>query len=211
MPPIRRRFLYVCAALTAIAIAAGGAPLAAQSVEIAPFGGMRFGGGLFEASSGRPIDTDAAPAVGLTVDVPLSGGLQLEAAVSHQRATIFVPGRPFAPGGYSRFTVDHYQVGGLQEYPLSSAARPFVTGVLGLTRYASDGNGEIRFTTGAGGGIKLFPLSHVGVRLDGRVFATFVDAEGTALVCANQTCFVGLHVNIAWQAEFTAGLVVRLP
>jgi len=32
-----------------------------------------------------------------------------------------------------------------------------------------------------------------------------------ALACGGGgTCFLALHVNAAWQAEFTAGLLVRL-
>jgi hypothetical protein len=192
----------------AILVVAAATPLRAQGIEVAPFGGVRFGGGFFETLTGRPIDTDGAPALGVTVDIPLSGGLLIEAAFSHQQANLFLPAQPFAPTARWRVTVDHYQVGGLQEY-LGPRARPFLTGVLGLTRYADDLDGEVRFTAGAGGGIKLFPVPHMGVRLDGRVFATFIDADGTRLACVNQTCLVGLHLNMAWQAEFTAGLVVR--
>jgi len=194
----------------AILVVAAATPLRAQGVEVAPFGGVRFGGGFFETLTGRPIDTAGAPALGVTVDVPLSAGLQIEAAFSHQQASLFLPGQPFAPTSQWRVTVDHYQVGGLQEYLyLGPRVRPFLTGVLGLTRYADDLDSEVRFTAGAGGGVKLFPVAHLGVRLDGRVFATFIDADGTRLACVNQTCLVGLHLNMAWQAEFTAGLVVR--
>jgi len=89
-------------------------------------------------------------------------------------------------------------------------ARPFLTGTLGLTRYGTSADSEVRFSAGAGGGVKLFPWSRLGVRLDGRVFAAILDAEGTALACGSGTCFLALHVNAAWQAEFTAGLLVRL-
>jgi len=208
---LRPRSQFCVETTAAIALVLVAAPLGAQSLEIAPFGGFRFGGGFFETSTGRPIDTDGAPAVGVTVDVPLSNGLQFEAAFSHQSASVFVQGRPFGPDARVRFTVDHWQAGGLQEYLLGARARPFVTGVLGLTRYASGGDNEVRFTAGGGGGIKLFPVQHIGVRLDGRVFATFVDANGTALACVNQTCLVRLHLSVVWQAEVTAGLVVRLP
>lgn len=194
--------------MAVVLLAGSVASLSAQGIEVAPFAGVRFGGGLFEASSGRPIDADSAPAVGLTVDVPLSGGLQIEAAFSHQQADILVPGRPSAHASRARFTVDHWQAGGLQEY-LGPRARPFLTGVLGLTRYAGDGDSEVRFSMGAGGGIKLFPLPRVGLRLDGRVFATFIDADANAVACA-RTCFVAVHLDVAWQAEFTAGLVVKL-
>lgn len=184
-------------------------PAFGQRVEVAPFGGVRLGGGFFEASTGRPIDTDGAPALGVTVDVPLSAGLQVEGAFSHQTADIFIPGGPISPSARARFTVDHWQGGGLQEYGYGRA-RPFVTGVLGLTRYAGNGDSEWRFTAGAGGGVKIFPVDHIGVRLDGRVFATFVDADATALACVHQQCLIRVHLDIVWQAEFTAGIVVRL-
>lgn len=195
--------------LTALLLAAVATPVCAQSFEIAPFGGIRVGGGFFEASTGRPVDTDGAPAVGVTVDVPFSPGLQIEAAFSHQSANIFVPGEPFGPSARVHFTVDHWQGGGLQEYG-AGRARPFLTGVLGLTRYSGGADSEFRFTVGAGGGIKLFPAQHFGIRLDGRVFATLIDGSGTALACVDQRCLVALNLDVVWQAEFTAGLVVRL-
>jgi len=201
------RRLQFCVAFVLVLLAT--VPAQAQRVEVAPFGGVRFGGGFFEASTGRPVDTDAAPALGVTVDFPLWNGLQIEAAYSRQAASISVPGQPLTPATRARFTVDHWQGGGLQEYG-AGAARPFLTGVLGLTRYAGNSDSEIRLTAGAGGGIKLFPTSHIGVRLDGRVFATLVDASGEALACVNQTCFIAFNVDVVWQAEFTAGLVVRL-
>jgi hypothetical protein len=188
----------------------GAAPLHAQAVEVVPFGGFRFGSVLVDANTARPLEVDGAPAVGVTVDVPLSNGMQVEAAFSRQRATIFAPGDALTPSLQSHVTVDHYQAGGLQEYDVANRARPFLTGVLGLTRYASGGNNEIRFTAGGGGGVKLFPVPHVGVRLDGKVFATFLDAHGTALACGGRGCLIALHVNVAWQAEFTAGLLVKL-
>ena len=31
------------------------------------------------------------------------------------------------------------------------------------------------------------------------------------LACAPGTCITAVHVDVVWQAEFTAGLIVRLP
>ena len=182
----------------------------AQTVEIAPFGGFRFGSALVDTINGRPIDVDGAPAVGLVVDVPLSNGMQIEGAFSHQRASLFVPNGSLGPSPTMHVSVDHWQAGGLQEFGESSRARPFLTGLFGLTRYGAGGDNEIRFTTGAGGGIKLFPVPHIGLRLEGRVFATFLDADGTGVACGGRGCLIALHLDVAWQAEFTAGLVVRL-
>lgn len=181
----------------------------AQGVELMPFSGYRFGGDFFELATGHPADQDGSPAVGFVVNVPLSNGMQVEAMVTQQRASVPITAAPFTRAAHRRVTVGVAQVGGLQELS-DGRARPFLTGVVGLTRYASEGNSEVRFTVGAGGGVKLFPVSRVGLRLDGRLYTTFVDADVRFLACTPGTCVTALHVDFAWQAEFSAGIVFRL-
>lgn len=185
----------ICVTLAAATLfMAAGAPAAAQSFEVTPFTGFR-GGGLDVETFGDRDTRGGTPAVGVIVDVPLSAGLQFEAAFSHQKT--------------GALTTDHWQAGGLQEY-FGGRLRPFLTGILGLTRYETGGDNEVRFTAGAGTGVKMFPSSRIGVRFDGRVFATFLDVQGSAVACVN-TCFIAIqHLDVAWQAEFTAGLVLRL-
>jgi hypothetical protein len=207
----RRDTLHGATVLAATVLGVFAAPLSAQTIEVAPFGGFRFGSALVDPINGRAVDVDGAPAVGLIVDVPLASGMQFEGAFSHQRASLSVADGSLGPSSTMHVSVDHWQAGGLQEFGEWPRARPFLTGVLGLTRYGVGGDNEIRFTTGAGGGVKLVPVPHVGVRLEGRVFATFVDAAGTGLACGSRGCLVALHLDVAWQAEFTAGLIIKLP
>jgi hypothetical protein len=187
-----------------------GSTLCAQSVEVSPFVGYLFGNDLFEAFVG-PLNVDGAASLGVVVDVPLYPGFQIEALYSHQQIDA-ITGLGFDPRPASlRIAVDHFQAGGLQEYG-DGRVRPFLTGTMGLTHFAIEADHELRFTLGAGGGVKLFPVSHVGVRLDGRVFATFIDAGRSTIACGgNGTCLVGLNLNIAWQAVFTAAVVVKIP
>jgi hypothetical protein len=206
----RCRFHLIRAMIAVACLVGSGRILSAQSVEIAPIAGYRFGGDFFELISGRPVDLDGAPAVGGVVNVPISNGLQFEGLFTHQHAHVVVPARPFSPATRWRMSVDHWQAGGLQEFG-RERLRPFLTGTLGLTRYAAEGDNHIRFTLGAGGGTKLFPTEHVGLRLDGRIFATFVDTEGSLLACSPGVCFLALHADIVWQAEFTAGVVFAFP
>jgi hypothetical protein len=184
-------------------------PVRAQGVEIGLLGGYRFGGDLFEIAAAHQLDNDGAPALGVVVDVPLGDGLHLEGSFSHQQLDVLGPIPPFGPPAIWRITVDQWQGGGLQEFR-GGRIRPFATGLLGLTRYAAEADSELRFMVGAGGGVKLLPTSHVGIRLDGRLFATFVDAAASTIACGRAGCLVALHVNIAWQAELTAGIVVRI-
>jgi hypothetical protein len=193
----------------AMCVLAHAASVCAQGIEITPFAGYRFGGDFFEIVTGRAIDRDGAPSVGAVVDVPLGYGLQVEGLFTHQSASL--PLGPTLTGtvAHAHAIVEHYQAGGLQEFGLGRA-RPYLTGSLGVTRYALSGDNELRLAVAGGGGVKLFPTSAIGVRLDGRIFTTFVDVNGGATVCTTGRCFVQLHVDLVWQAEFVAGLVVRL-
>lgn len=181
----------------------------AQRVEVAPLFGLRVGGDFFELVTNQPVDLDASHAFGIVVDVPLRDGLQVEAFATHQEARVDVPATAFARASRWRVTVDHWLVGGLQEFGTDrDRARPFLTGLLGLTRYAAEGDNEIRFTVSAGGGVKLFPLRRLGVRLDGRVLTTFVDADGRAVACSPGFCLVAFEADLAWQGELSAAVVI---
>ncbi|HET9369771.1 MAG TPA: hypothetical protein VFO19_05965 [Vicinamibacterales bacterium] len=203
------RAARVAAGTLVVCLSTQAPPALAQGVELMLFGGYRLGGDFFELVAGDSVDLDISPALGVVVDVPLSDGLQLEALVTRQQAYVPVPVALFEPPALRGVTVGHAQVGGLQELS-AGRVRPFVTGVLGLTRYAGAGDSEVRFTIGAGGGVKLFPYARVGLRVDGRLFTTFVDAEARFVACAPGTCVTALHVDVVWQAELTAGVVLRL-
>jgi len=184
--------------------------LSAQGVEVAPFVGYRFGGDFFEITTGQPVDLDGARSLGVALDVPIYEGFQVEGLFTHQHAHVLVPGDRFGPTTRWRVSVDHWQGGGLQEFG-RGRLRPFMTFTLGLTRYAAEGDNEVRFTIGGGGGMKVFATRHVGLRLDSRFFATVLDAGGTRIACFPGSCFLALHTDVIWQAEFTAGVVVRFP
>ncbi len=180
---------------TALIVCLAAHAVDAQGLELMPFGGYRFGGDFFELATGHPADLDGSPALGFVVNVPLSSGLQVEALVTQQRARVPAVAVPVDPEALRRVTVGHAQVGGLQELS-GGRIRPFLTGVLGLTHYASDGNSGVRFNVGAGGGVKLFPVAHVGLRLDGRVYTTFVDGDARFVACASGTCLTSLHFDV---------------
>jgi hypothetical protein len=186
------------------------APAAAQPsnrVEVSAFAGYRFGGDFYEIASGRPVDNDGAPSFGLALNIPFTLDTQIEVLVTHQQARFAVPLNG-APETRYNVTVDHYQVGGLTEFG-GGRARPFLTGLLGLTRYEASGDHEVRFSGSGGGGVKLFPTPRIGVRLDGRVFATLVDADFDTLACGPALCFGSIDTWIVWQAEFTTALIIR--
>lgn len=195
--------------LTALAAVLFASPAiaSAQTVEVAPFAGYRVGGDFFERVTNQPVDLDGASTIGGVLNVAMHDGLWFEGLATHQEAEVDVAGSGLLPSKRWRITVDHWMAGGLQEFG-EGRARPFLTGLLGLTRYAAEGDDEIRFVVSAGGGVKLRPLRHVGARLDGRVFTTFADIEGRTIACSPGFCLVTFNADIVWQAEFSAGLII---
>jgi hypothetical protein len=181
--------------------------LSAQSVEVAPFGGYRFGGDLFELAANRPLDLDGAPVFGAAVDIALSDGLWVEALFTRQQAHVDLSADGLRPGARVRASVDHWLAGGRQDFD-AGRVRPFVTGLVGLTRYGANGDDEVRFAVSAGGGVTLYLTRRLGVRFDGRVFTTFTNVDARAVACGNHTCLVGLNVSVVWQAEFNGGVVL---
>src|SRR6185503_19487463 len=136
----------------------------------------------------------------VVLDFPLWSGFQIEGLVSRQESDVFVPLVPSGVLARRRISVNQWHGGALQEF-IDGPVRPFLTSTFGLTRYAADFDTEVRFALSVGGGVKL----------DSRVIATFVDASGNAFACTPGACLIALHVNVAWQAEFSAGVVFKFP
>ena len=145
-------------------IVAAAARASAQAVEVAPIAGTRAGGDLFEVAAGRALNINFAPVVGGALNVDLGDGLSFEGIYTHQ----------WTKEGGLRLSIDHWLAGRRQEFG-AGRARPFLSGLLGLTRYAANGDGEVRFTLAAGSELKVAVQRHVGLRLDSRVSTTFMD------------------------------------
>ena len=192
-------------------LVAAAATAAAQSIEVVPFGGYRIGGSGAAGSPYMPVVYDAGGGVsfGAIVDAPYGpprDGLKFEALFSHERSWIEVQGLSlFDPKTRVDVTVDHLMVGGVQELD-DAPGGAFIGGLFGLSRYAASGEVDVRITIGLSAGAKFFANRHVGLRLDARGYMTIVSLSGAA-VCSGG-CVVALNVNPAFQADFTAGMII---
>jgi hypothetical protein len=65
---------------------------------------------------------------------------------------------------------------------------------------------DIGFTIGLAAGAKFFATRHVGLRLDARGYLTIVGIGG-AIRCGGG-CVAVFKINPAFQADFTAGLII---
>jgi hypothetical protein len=194
-------------ALVAAAFLAG-APAGAQSLEVAPFGGYRFGGDLFEVYTGRPLDVDGAASYGVMLDLFVGPGVSLSFLYSRQETRVRLSDPWTGASASTPLFVEHWHAGGNFEVDASRRVRPFLSGSVGLTRYGRPQDAEIRFSAAGGGGVKLMASRHVGVRLDGRIYAVFVDGRLGPTVCGGGACLIDVDVVVVWQTEFTAGLVI---
>jgi hypothetical protein len=196
----------VPAALIATLVSGGQMPASAQTIEVVPLAGYRFNNDLFEFAANRPLDVDGAPVVGGALNVDMGEGLWFEALYTRQQVSVTTPDASGVPVRL-RLSVDQWLAGGTQEFGLGRA-RPFLSGLLGLTRYGADGDDEVRFTIGTGGGVKLPLQRRIGLRFDSRVFGTFVDFDAQAAACTPGLCLVNVDARVVWQMEFTANLVI---
>lgn len=197
------------AAVVIAALVAGAVPAAAQRVEVSPFGGYRFGASLVGVSGAvYTIDDDGGVSFGATLNVmvgePLDG-IKFEALFSREHGQVRVQTSPFLPRFYVPIEVDHMMIGGLQELDVGRA-RPFIGGLVGISRFASPDDTELRFTVGLSAGGKFFATRNFGVRVDARGYMTIASLGGAG-VCSGG-CFFAFNVVPAFQADLTAGLII---
>ena len=210
-------------------LAASALPASAQErplrYELTPYGAYRFGG-EFEAADtpddgdtsndGRDFELHEGNALGLIVDIRTNAvNTQWEILYAHQDTRLETQ-ETFTGGPLLDLDVDYLQFGGTYLFDeQSDSTVPFIAMTAGLARFAPEAAGleaESYFSGSLGGGVQLRADKRVGVRLEARVFGTFVDSDST-LFCRTgpQANFCALSVsgNVLVQFEARAGLVVR--
>ncbi|MFI5182927.1 MAG: hypothetical protein ACHQNV_00900 [Vicinamibacteria bacterium] len=182
--------------------------ITAENVEIIPFAGYRTGGGLSGDVQGvaREFGIDGSASYGGAIDFNLhQGNFKIEALYSRQTSKIDSAGL-LVPNGVP-LHVEYLQAGVLQETG-TERGRFYISVLLGATRFDPEGfDSATKFSASIGGGLKLFPSSHIGLRFDARAFLTFVNGE-TGGVCAGGTCLFVYSGSHLWQGDFTGGLIL---
>jgi opacity protein-like surface antigen len=105
--------------------------------------------------------------------------------------------------------VEYLHVGAIYAFN-RGRVRPFFGGTVGATRLSPDApglNSDTNFSLGLAGGVKPFLTKHVGLRLEGRVFATQVDSDSAAF-CTNGSCRIFYDGDFLWQYTANAGIVI---
>ncbi len=185
----------------------------AQTMEIAPFVGYGFGGGLvadraapYDPALLRDFDLAAGASYGVVVDVPVGRRLIIEALAGQRRARVESPGF-FGPTG-PVMVVDRFLVGAQRRFG-RDPVRPFLGALVGFTRFRPDVEGagsETRFGMAVGGGVKVEFGRHYGARMDLRA-ATQFGRSGSGLYCGFRGCGFGLGGWGDWDGEAAVGFV----
>jgi len=202
---IRRSIL----ALSILAIALSGPVMAGDDkIEITPFIGYRFGGEFSNYNTRQDYSLASAQSYGFSFNYPTSDETKIEVLASRQPTDLKTSG----DFGTDRISVDltYYQVGAIYQPSDNEKVQPFVGATLGATHIKPDypdTSSETEFSMTFTGGVKLHFNDHLGIRLDGRLFATFVNTN-SAIFCGGGGCSFGFGGNALWQGEATAGLII---
>ena len=204
--------LAACCYLTSGTAAAQEQP--APRFELTPYAGYRIGGEFENQNGGANFKLDEGSSEGLIFNIVARDvNTQWEVLYSHQRtelATQF----SFDPAERLGIEVEYFQFGGTYLFD-GEDTRPFVALTAGVTHFSPQPSGidsESYFSGSFGGGVQLRKTKRVGVRFEARVFATFVNTDGT-LFCHSGpqggACAITIHGTALYQWEGSAGVVFR--
>lgn len=186
--------------------AQGGPVLGEERIELTPFAGYRTGGSFNVIEGGPSFGIDSGLSYGGILDFNLQrNNFKLELLFSRQDSQVTAP--TFLGPSAGELVVEYYQGGILQEVG-NPSSRWYIAALLGATRLAPrDFQAETKFSASIGGGLKFFLSKQVGLRFDGRAYATFVGGSGGAF-CSNGNCVFLFSGSTFWQGDFTGGLIL---
>jgi hypothetical protein len=206
-----RRVLPVSLSLLLLILFILPGDLWAKGFEITPFGGYRFGGS-FDTSTGGSLRLDDSGSYGVIIGMDYQENTQLEFLYSHQKSPLKQNEGIFSGETLFDLGVDYFQIGGTYLWDYDRLV-PFLSGGLGaayLNPDASEYSSVTKFAMSLGGGVKLYATEHIGLRLEGRGYATFMNSGG-AIFCGGDTggCQVFVTSDVWMQFEVLAGVIFR--
>ena len=185
--------------------------LAAQGLEITPFGGYQAGARLRVQEGDLRISDN--PNLGVIINVPLQPGGQLELLFAHQETNMKLTRR--ATGLQETLfdmAVEYIQAGALYEADRNGRLKTFGTGTVGVTRYNPKERGrasEWRLSAGFGVGGKSFLSERVALRTEARLMFTLINAAGSFFCSSGSGCLTNVQGAGVVQVLLTAGLTFK--
>ena len=181
--------------------------------EITPFVGYRFGGHFEDEDSGAEFDLGESDAWGLTFNVLANPNGQWEVLYAHHGTELSTQGL-FANDPFIDLDIEYLQIGGTYLFD-GNNTRPFIALTLGVSQFDPEPpefGTETFFSASFAGGLHINANKRFGVRLEGRVFTTFVDSSSN-IFCSSiggaGACLIQIDGTIVTQWEGRVGLVFR--
>jgi len=185
----------------------------ALKFEITPLLAYRMGGSFDEKDGPGRIELNDSSAEGILFNMAANPNGQYELLYARQRTDAGTSGF-FNNDPTIDLDVEYIQFGGTYLFD-GDMARPFVALTLGMSLFdpkLAGTDSESFFSASFGGGIQLRPRERLGIRLEARVFTTFVD-DDTAIFCTSVdgsgSCLIQVDARTLSQWEARAGLVFR--
>jgi hypothetical protein len=192
-------------------------PAYGQSYEISPIVGARFGGTMELEQAGTP---NFKASIADSVSFGVAGGYRFDSLDTEghdliefrwMRQDSHLSGKqdplvPAAGSFRSSITLDHFLADFTHEFLVREAPhfQPFLTGTLGAVVISAPASNVTKFAFGIGGGVKIFPTTHWGIRLKAEYLPTMMYGELQTLVCAGG-CVVALNGGLMNQFEVSIG------
>ncbi len=184
--------------------------LAAQGLEITPFGGYQVGGKLQVQEGDLRISDN--PTLGVILNVPVRSGGQLELLFAHQETNMKLTRRTTGlPETLFDMAVEYIQLGGLYEAERTGRLRVLGMGTVGATHYNPKERGrgsEWRLSGGFGVGGKSFVSERVAIRTEARLMFTLIHGAGSVF-CGSGGCLANVQGTGMVQLLLTAGLTFK--
>ncbi len=206
-----RRALVICLLLAMTT------PASAQDkplkFEITAFAGYRFGGHFEEMDGDAEFELHDSNAYGITLNILANPNGQWEVLYAHQGTELSTQ-ELFASDPLIDLDVEYLQLGGTYLFD-GDSVRPFIALTLGVSQFDPqplEFDSETFFSASFAGGLHLNANKRIGVRLEGRVFTSFVTSNSN-IFCSSVggagSCLIQIDGTTVTQWEARAGLVFR--
>jgi hypothetical protein len=181
--------------------------------ELTPYAAYRMGGSFDERDGDATFEIGDAAAHGLTLNGKVQPNTQWEVLYARQDTEVDTSGF-LANDPVFDVAVDYFHIGGTYLLP-GSNIRPFIALTVGVSEFDPEPRelaSERFFSASIGGGWQFNAAKRVGLRLEARVFTTFVESDSN-IFCqgggGTGGCLFTVGADTLTQWEARAGLVVR--
>ena len=183
--------------------------------EITPYGAYSFGGTFNDSETGASVALKNSTNAGLILNFRESANTQWEVLYSLQPAEADVTGLTTTTSPLD-IDVHYLQAGGTYQAD-GDRVRPYLAATVGAAHYDVKTEGfdsDTFFSFSIGTGLQLRPNDRLGLRLEARLFGTFLKSDST-LFCVSDPgggtagCAFTVTGEILWQVQTMAGVVFR--